>query len=79
MFNSNYKEIINFIRKQEKAYIILLYRWNMWKIYEYQGIISSINAMTSTDYTTYPVASTNEQDLENLMKVYFKQLYISIW
>lgn len=26
---------------------------------------SFINAMTSTDYTTYPVASTNEQDLDN--------------
>lgn len=36
---------------------------------------SFINAMTSTDYTTYPVASTNEQDLENLMKVYLDAVF----
>ncbi|MDF2671932.1 MAG: peptidase [Clostridiales bacterium] len=36
---------------------------------------SFINAMTSTDYTTYPVASTNEQDLENLMGVYLDAVF----
>lgn len=36
---------------------------------------SFINAMTSTDYTTFPVASTNEQDLENLMKVYLDAVF----
>jgi len=36
---------------------------------------SFINAMTSTDYTTYPVVSTNEQDLENLMGVYLDAVF----
>lgn len=36
---------------------------------------SFINAMTSTDYTTFPVASTNEQDLENLMGVYLDAVF----
>jgi len=29
-----------------------------------------INAMTSSDWTTYPIASTNDQDFINLMRVY---------
>lgn len=29
-----------------------------------------INAMTSSDWTTYPIASTNNKDFMNLMKVY---------
>src|SRR5690554_2361203 len=29
-----------------------------------------INAMTSSDWTSYPVASTNDQDFINLMRVY---------
>ena len=36
---------------------------------------SFINAMTSSDYTTFPVASTNEQDLENLMGVYLDGVF----
>lgn len=36
---------------------------------------SFINAMTASDYTTYPVASTNEQDLENLMGVYLDAVF----
>ncbi|WP_416176490.1 insulinase family protein [Clostridium sp.] len=34
-----------------------------------------INAMTSSDYTTFPVASTNEQDLKNLMSVYLDAVF----
>ena len=36
---------------------------------------SFINAMTSSDYTTYPVASTNEKDLKNLMSVYLDGVF----
>lgn len=36
---------------------------------------SFINAMTSTDYTTFPVASSNEQDLKNLMGVYLDAVF----
>jgi Zn-dependent M16 (insulinase) family peptidase len=36
---------------------------------------SFINAMTSQDYTTFPVASTNEQDLKNLMGVYLDAVF----
>lgn len=36
---------------------------------------SFINAMTTTDYTTFPVVSTNEQDLENLMEVYLDAVF----
>lgn len=36
---------------------------------------SFINAMTNSDYTTYPVASTNEKDLKNLMSVYLDGVF----
>lgn len=34
-----------------------------------------INAMTGNDYTTFPVASTNEADLKNLVKVYLDAVF----
>ena len=34
-----------------------------------------LNAMTFPDKTMYPVASTNEQDLENLMDVYLDAVF----
>lgn len=36
---------------------------------------SFINAMTGNDYTTFPAASTNEQDLKNLMGVYLDAVF----
>ncbi|WP_446899140.1 insulinase family protein [Clostridium sp. LBM24168] len=36
---------------------------------------SFINAMTTNDYTTFPVATTNEQDLQNLMGVYLDAVF----
>lgn len=36
---------------------------------------SFINAMTSTDYTTYPAVSTNEQDFQNLMGIYLDAVF----
>ena len=37
-----------------------------------------LNAITYPDKTIYPVASTNEQDLLNLMDVYLCLLYTSL-
>ena len=34
-----------------------------------------INAMTAPDYTTFPVSSTNEKDLQNLMGVYLDAVF----
>lgn len=34
-----------------------------------------INAMTAQDYTSFPVASSNEQDLKNLMSVYLDAVF----
>lgn len=36
---------------------------------------SFINAFTTTDYTLFPVASTNEQDLKNLMGIYLDSVF----
>ncbi len=36
---------------------------------------SFINAMTGTNYTTFPVASSNEQDLKNLMGIYLDAVF----
>jgi len=36
---------------------------------------SFINAMTAQDYTVYPVSSSNEKDLQNLMSVYLDAVF----
>lgn len=36
---------------------------------------SFINAMTTSDYTIFPVSSTNEKDLQNLMSVYLDAVF----
>ncbi|SHK08205.1 insulinase family protein [Tepidibacter formicigenes] len=40
-----------------------------------QSLQTFLNAMTAADYTTYPVASKNEKDLENLMSVYLDAVF----
>ncbi|SHH02988.1 insulinase family protein [Tepidibacter thalassicus] len=40
-----------------------------------QSLQTFLNAMTGPDYTTYPVASKNEKDLENLMSVYLDAVF----
>ena len=37
-----------------------------------------INAMTSSDWTSYPIASTNDQDFVNLMRVYLDAVFFPL-
>jgi len=39
------------------------------------SLYTFLNAMTSEDYTTYPVASVNDKDFEILMKVYLDAVF----